>query len=139
MNQDKPYSSAMSSPASTAADKVGQYTDRAALKAEQAIQSTKHAADAALDSLHGKVEDLRQTVPGAVGRAAAQVDDLAHRSIERARAASAQVRDQMHRAGDRTVNYIKDEPVKAVLIAAATGAAVALLMSWMRGSDHRRY
>jgi ElaB/YqjD/DUF883 family membrane-anchored ribosome-binding protein len=78
-------------------------------------------------------------VPGAVSRAAAQVDELAHKSIERARAASAQVREQMHVAGDRTVNYIRDEPVKAVLIAAATGAVVAMLMSWMRGSDHRHY
>lgn len=134
MNHDKPLHTPHT-PVGTAADKVGEYTDRAALRAEQAIQSTKSVANDALDSLHGKVEDLRNTVPGAVSRAAAQVDELAHRSIERARVASAQVRDQLHHASDRTVSYIKDEPVKAVLIAAATGAAVAMLMSWMRGSN----
>ena len=136
--EGKPLSSA-STPMTSAADKVGEYTDRAALKAEHAIQSTKHVANDALDKLHGKVEDLRNTVPGNLSRAAAQVDDLAHRSIERARVASAQVREQMHQYGDRTVAYIKEEPVKAVLIAAATGAAVAVLMSWMRGSDRRYY
>jgi ElaB/YqjD/DUF883 family membrane-anchored ribosome-binding protein len=139
MNHDKPYTAATTTPTSAAAEKMGEYTDRAAVKAEHAIESTKNAANHALDSLHGKVEDLRNTVPGAVSRAAAQVDELAHKSIERARAASAQVREQMHVAGDRTVNYIRDEPVKAVLIAAATGAVVAMLMSWMRGSDHRHY
>lgn len=38
-----------------------------------------------------------------------------------------QVSDGMHHASDRTVAYIRDEPVKAVLIAAATGAALAAL------------
>ena len=47
-----------------------------------------------------------------------------------------QLRDRAHRASDGTVNYIKDEPVKAVLIAAATGAALMALVALIgRPSD----
>lgn len=42
--------------------------------------------------------------------------------------------DGAARATDSTVSYIKDEPVKAMLIAAATGAALAALMSLLSRS-----
>ena len=38
------------------------------------------------------------------------------------------------RAQDTTVGYIKDEPVKSMLIAAATGAALMALVSMMSRS-----
>jgi ElaB/YqjD/DUF883 family membrane-anchored ribosome-binding protein len=38
------------------------------------------------------------------------------------------------RATDSTVNYIKDEPLKAMLIAAATGAALMALMALLNRS-----
>jgi ElaB/YqjD/DUF883 family membrane-anchored ribosome-binding protein len=43
-----------------------------------------------------------------------------------------QVRDQAMRASDGTLNYIKDEPVKAMLIAAAAGAALMALLGLLR-------
>ena len=39
----------------------------------------------------------------------------------------------MH-ASDATVNYIKEEPVKSILVAAATGAALMALVSMMSRS-----
>ena len=66
-------------------------------------------------------------------RAAEQVQDLTRRGVERARAAAAQLRDQALRASDTTRSYIQDEPLKAVLIAAAAGAAVALLAHALTG------
>ncbi len=55
-----------------------------------------------------------------------------------ARARSALVRAQAHRASDHTVGYIRDEPLKSVLIAAAVGATVALVWSlFSHRSDHR--
>lgn len=41
-----------------------------------------------------------------------------------------------HRASDKTAQYIRDEPVKAVLIAAAAGAAVATVISLLTRSHH---
>ena len=86
------------------------------------------------------LDSLRETVPAAFSRAAAQVEEITRRGLDRAKEASMGVRDQVYKAGDRTVGYIKDEPVKSVLIAAATGAAVALLVGWaMRSRSHREH
>jgi ElaB/YqjD/DUF883 family membrane-anchored ribosome-binding protein len=72
--------------------------------------------------------------PKVLTRAASQVEDLARRGIDRARETSAQVKDQVARVGDRSVGYVRDEPVKSLLIAAAAGAAVAGLLAWMTRS-----
>lgn len=118
-------------------DSVDQAADNAANKATGMIQSTKRVANVALDSLQTGVEGLRQAVPSAFSHAAAQVEDLTRRGIERARATSAQVRERVTETGERTVSYIKDEPVKSVLIAAAAGAAMAALIGWLARSRTR--
>lgn len=115
---------------------IDDMADQAAAKADEALKSTRSAANRTLDSLESGVDSLRETVPNAFSRAAAQVEELTRRGVERAREASLGMRDQVHRASDRTVGYIKDEPVKSVLIAAATGAAVALLVGWAMRSRH---
>ena len=119
---------------STATD-VGQYADRAARKAEQALDSTQQAANSTLNSLKESVAHAREAAPAALSRAAEQVQDLTRRGIERAREVGYDVRDRAQRAGDRTVGYIQEEPVKAVLIAAAAGAAVALLIRALSGRE----
>jgi len=120
-------------PATTEAA-VDQVAEQAAVKASGVIQSTKRAANGALDSLQHGVDDLRQGVPAALGSAAAQVEDIARRGIERARQASTQVRDKVNDASERTVTYIREEPVKSVLIAAAAGATMAALIGWLARS-----
>jgi ElaB/YqjD/DUF883 family membrane-anchored ribosome-binding protein len=111
--------------------KLHDAADRAAAKAERALESTKRVTTDALDSLQKSVNDLRESIPASLGRSAAQVEDLARRGIERARQTSAAVGDRVGQAGERTTRYIQDEPVKAVLIAAAAGAATAMLLSWL--------
>jgi ElaB/YqjD/DUF883 family membrane-anchored ribosome-binding protein len=112
--------------------------DQAANKADLALKSTRRVANDALDSLESSVDSLRETVPNAFTRAAAQVEEITRRGLDRAKDASVGVRDQVYRASDRTVGYIKDEPVKSVLIAAATGASVALLVGWALRSRNGR-
>lgn len=113
------------------ADHVGQRTD-------EALQTARRAADGAIDALQHKVDDLNESIPGALSRAAAKVDEITRRGIERARDTSSHLREEVTRAGDKTVAYIKDEPVKSVLIAAATGAAVAALVTLLAQSRNRR-
>ena len=113
--------------AQTTTAAVDNLAERAATKAAAAIDSTKNVTNRALDSLQGGVDSARQTVPEAFGRAAAQVEELTRRGLDRARSVSSGVKDQVSRAGDQTVLYIKDEPLKAVLIAAGVGAGLALL------------
>ena len=122
----------------TAQSTANDLADQAASKADLALKSSRRVANDALDSLESSVDSLRDTVPAAFSRAAAQVEEITRRGLDRAKEASMGVRDQMYKAGDRTVGYIKDEPVKSVLIAAATGAAVALLVGWALRSRSSR-
>lgn len=113
---------------------VDDLAERAAGQADRAIDATKRATNGALSSLQDSVDGLRTAVPGALGRAVAQVDDLARRGIDKARETSAEVRSQVTHASDRTVDYIRDEPVKSVLIAAAAGASIAAVIGLLSRS-----
>ncbi len=81
--------------------------DRVVESADSAIRATQRTAHNALGSLSSSVDDLRQAVPAAMHRAA----------------------DSARHAGDSTVSYIRQEPVKSVLYAAAAGALVVALVN----------
>jgi len=109
-------------------------TRRAADQADSVIDSAQRITQGTLDTLQDKARNLRDGSPGALRRAAEQFDEMTRRGIEAARQAKITVQDQALRAGDRTVGYIKDEPVKSILIAAAVGAAAAVLVSMLSRS-----
>ena len=114
--------------------RIDALADRAGQRADDALSATRRAANGAIDKLQDNVDHLRHDAQGALGRAAAQVDDLTRRGIERARQVSTDLRQQAERGSERTVSYIKDQPVKSVLIAAATGAALAALIGLLARS-----
>lgn len=65
-----------------------------------------------------------------------QAGELTHRGAEAVREGVQQVKDKAHNLGDHTVQYIKAEPVKSVLIAAAAGATLmGLLRLVARGAS----
>ncbi len=96
-----------------------------------AIENTRDLVNNGLDTLESGIEKLREAAPSVLSRAAAQVEDITRRSMERARETTTQVKHQMVKAGDRSVDYIRDEPVKSVLMAAAAGAAMVALIGWL--------
>ncbi|MEY4415867.1 MAG: hypothetical protein RIQ53_3160 [Pseudomonadota bacterium] len=119
------------------APKADRMAANMAAKAEGAIDAAKGAADDALDSLKSQVGDLRRNVPDNLARAASQVDELIKRGMDKARDTQAAVRERASQAGEQTRGYIRDEPMKSVLIAAAAGATLAAVISWLgrsRGS-----
>ena len=120
--------------ATQAADQIDQLTERASVKAQDALAATKRATNGALDSLQDNLNTLRSDTPDALHRAAAQVDDLARRSLERARDVGADLRHRVERSGDRTVGYIQDQPVKSMVIALAAGAGLAALIGLLARS-----
>jgi ElaB/YqjD/DUF883 family membrane-anchored ribosome-binding protein len=62
----------------------------------------------------------------------------AQRSMAALRDGSEQLMKRAHLASDHTVDYIKQEPVKALFMAAAAGAALmALLSLFTRSRGHR--
>jgi ElaB/YqjD/DUF883 family membrane-anchored ribosome-binding protein len=112
--------------------------DQAALSADRAIRSTQRMANQALDGLTGSVQDLRQQAAPLLNRATEQASALAQRGVDVVREGSRQVRDQALRASDGTLHYVRQEPVKSMLIAAAVGATLMVLLSRWGGLRERR-
>ncbi len=110
--------------------------DQAAQTADEAIKSTQQVANQALDSLAGSVQDARKQVSPLIDRATEQASAMAHRGIDAVRHGSQQLRDTALNATDKTAGYIKNDPIKAVLIAAATGAALMALVTLISRSRH---
>ena len=68
---------------------------------------------------------------------ARQAEDLTQRGVDAVRAGGEQLREKAQTLSDSTVGYIKDEPIKSMLIAAATGAALMAMLSLISRSGHR--
>ncbi|HQX59450.1 MAG TPA: hypothetical protein PLT77_09980 [Burkholderiaceae bacterium] len=112
-------------PPTTLASEIAQ---RTAIKADQAVAATQSAVNQTADAVNEGLDNLGESGTSALTRAAAKADALANKGMEQARRAGSAVREQAQVTGDRTVEYIRQEPVKAVLMAAAAGAVVALLL-----------
>ena len=106
--------------------------DHAADSATSAIRSTQNVTNEAFDRLSDKVESARSHAAPLLDRLTSQAEIAARRSAEVVRDTSAQLRDKAARASDTTVGYIREEPVKSMLIAAATGAVLMALISLLR-------
>lgn len=66
---------------------------------------------------------MKTSVHESTDRAARLLD----RAADAARDGSSQLREHALAVSDRTVGYVRDEPVKAMLIALAVGAGIAAL------------
>ncbi len=108
--------------------------DLAADTTKGAIHSTQQSAHGILDKASDKVEEARSQLKPAMDN----VSDAFTSATEKARVAlhdaTEQLRTQARVASDMAVAYTKDEPLKAMLIAAATGAFLMGLVSMAMGS-----
>jgi ElaB/YqjD/DUF883 family membrane-anchored ribosome-binding protein len=114
------------------ADKANTLADHAASRAAEAIDATQRVANETLDHLAETVQAMRDTAADFLSPAA----DMAGRGADAIRYRSLHLRDQARHASAQTVHYIRSEPLKSVLIAAATGAVVAAVFGLLtRRSD----
>ena len=107
--------------------------DQAANRADSAIKSTQRATNSAFDGLADGVQSLREQASPAINRVGA----LAQQGVDSVRDTAQQMRERALQVSDSTVSYIKEEPVKSMLIAAATGAGLMALLSMMTRSSNR--
>lgn len=120
------------------AEPANTLADQAANSATDTIKATQRAANSTLDSLTNTVQDLRKQAAPLLNRAAESANAYLRQGLDAVHEGSDKVRAQAHNASVRTVNYIKDEPVKAILIAAAAGAVLtALVQIASRSRDDR--
>lgn len=113
-------------------DSMNQSADSMADSAEQALASTRRAANGMLDSIGDSVEGVRQQAVPMLNRATDQAFAMAQHGVDAVRDTSRQWREQAQHASDRTVTYIREEPVKAMLIAATAGALLVTLAGLVR-------
>ncbi len=105
--------------------------------ADRAADSASHALDAARAGAHHTFDGMVHSLDGLRGRAAPALDHASERMAELAQRSSRYVRDGAHRAGDNAALYIREQPVKSILYAAAAGAIVAWLAGWLARSEDR--
>ena len=126
------------SPVTEYGDRAAEAAEKVGDSADSAIDKTRRVANDALDSAADAVDNIRDKAEPAVRRLASQAETLARRGVEVVRDSSQQLREQATEMTDRTTRYVKDEPLKAVLIAAASGAALmAVLTVIARSGDSR--
>ncbi len=111
--------------------------DLAAEHADQAIRATRQMADRGLDRLADEVDDLHDRAAPLLNRLSGQAETAARRGVGAIRDASRQVHTQALRVSDNTVGYVRDEPMKAMLIAAAAGAALMAVVGFLSRSRGR--
>jgi ElaB/YqjD/DUF883 family membrane-anchored ribosome-binding protein len=116
------------------AQQAQEMTDNAADAAQGAIRSTQRTTDQAFDRLSETVEGVRSKAGPMLNKVASQAEAAARRGMDAVRDTSQQLRERAVQAQDLTVAYVKDEPIKAMLIAAATGALLMGLITLLSRS-----
>lgn len=109
--------------------------DRMATAASDALDHAHEVADRAVTSAQERAQDLARQAPGFMDLAFDRVRNLGERSSQIARATGALAVDKARLAADHTADRIRRDPLKSVLIAVATGAALAMIVSHVA---HRR-
>jgi ElaB/YqjD/DUF883 family membrane-anchored ribosome-binding protein len=105
-------------------------TDDVLQSAQNAVQTTRNAADHSLDQAQERLHALRNRASPAVDDLAARAQALAARSIDYCADTSARARRQIQQTADATGRYVAEQPGKSLVIAAASGAALAALALW---------
>ena len=111
-------------------------SDEALQSAERAVDSTRAYANDALDRAEDKVRELRGSVDPMIDALATKAQRMARQSLDLAAEAREKAQQSLSRYATATTQYVSEQPVRSVLIAAAVGAAVALLVSASRNRNH---
>ena len=118
-----------SSNISSVQQNTRQVADDLMNSADKAIDATRNYANHALDVADEKVLSLQGMVEPALNRFSNKAQALAKQSLEIAGQAKDKAKESLSQYTAATNRYVSDKPVQSVLIAAAVGAAVALLVS----------
>lgn len=119
----------------TAAQSTRQAVDDLAASADHAIDSSRSYANHALDVADEKIHNFRSSMQPALEKLSRRAGEYAHQGMDMAAQAKDKARESLSQYGAATTRYVADKPVQSILIAAAVGAAVALLVSAARNRD----
>lgn len=109
--------------------------DQMADSTSQAIQKTQKLTEQALGGLDNSVQALREQAAPKYDEVAQRASELAHQGAQTVRDTGRKLRESAVSAQEGTVEYVREEPIKAMLIAAAAGALLMALASLLARSD----
>jgi ElaB/YqjD/DUF883 family membrane-anchored ribosome-binding protein len=113
---------------STLSSTTSEHFNRASAALKAAQRDTQLALDSAVDGLASAYGDTRPVLSRMGRQAKGYLSD----GYDAARQQAVALRDRSQQALDSTRGYVRDEPVKSLLIAAAVGAAVIGLVEFLR-------
>jgi ElaB/YqjD/DUF883 family membrane-anchored ribosome-binding protein len=116
------------SPASDLRDATRDLSDNVMQSAEEAVETSRDYAHEAISRADRKARALRSSIDPAIDQIATKAQDLARRGKGMAVDASAKAQQRFNEYADVTSRYVAEQPMKAVLIAAAAGAIIAALL-----------
>src|ERR1700688_2935755 len=96
--------------------------DKAADKVKGGIRDAQHAAKEAGTAVSDKVDDLRNDAAPALTKLVGRAQSMGRQSVDNISDMASQASDVVSNASDSIVAYTKKSPVKALAIAAASGA-----------------
>jgi ElaB/YqjD/DUF883 family membrane-anchored ribosome-binding protein len=114
--------------------KTNNLIDQAAASTDQVIKSTQRAAFEAFDGLSDGVQHLHDSTSPLLDQATQRASSLTKRSLDALRLGSQQMRDKARHTSDSTTTYIRQEPVKSMLLAVAGGAALMAVLALLNRS-----
>lgn len=112
-----------------AADTARNLVDQGARAAHATVSQTRRAANHAIDSAADDIADAGAASSQTLQRALDRTQQFGRHTLEVVRDGSQQLRLKAQRATDASADYIRHEPIKSVLLAAAAGAALVALGS----------
>ncbi len=122
-----------SSAATPLTDQAARLADQAAERADHAIRSGQRMSDRGFEQLSDRVDDMHRRATPLLNRLSGRAEAVARRGAGAMRDATHQVRARALRVSDSTVDYVRDEPVKSMLMAAAAGAVMMAVLGFLRG------
>jgi ElaB/YqjD/DUF883 family membrane-anchored ribosome-binding protein len=117
------------------ANKGQALADKAADKLQSGIRDAKQGVSAAASSASNKVESMRSGAGPALDKASDKAQGLLSQGIDAVSDATRRAQDFASDTQDSIVTYTRQKPVKALLIAAAAGAALITLMRAFSSSN----
>ena len=114
---------------------ANQVTDTLAQSADKAIDTTRSYANHALDVADEKIHSLRGDVQPALDKLARKAEHYASQGMDMATHAKDKAKESLSHYSAVTSRYVAEKPVQSVLIAAAAGAVLALLVSSARSRN----
>ncbi|MCD6664674.1 MAG: hypothetical protein LT081_01155 [Hydrogenophaga sp.] len=114
----------MSNTIQTLGDEAAALASAAAQSTDQAIRATQRTAQQGMDQLSARLGDAKAQAGNTLEHLMSNAESLGHRSMDAVHDGAGQIRAKSQHMRDATVSYIQHEPIKSMLMAAATGAAL---------------